>query len=106
MKIKSVFLSFNIKTMKRITLFLLLSVVITGFAQGQDQIDKKSVDGSWLGKLDVNSVTLRIIFNLSLIEKDSIVATLDSPDQGAKNIKIGPVTLDRKEISIKASSTG
>jgi alpha/beta superfamily hydrolase len=102
MKIKSVFLSFNIKTMKRITLFLLLSVVITGFAQGQDQIDKKSVDGSWLGKLDVNSVTLRIIFNLSLIEKDSIVATLDSPDQGAKNIKIGPVTLDRKEISIKA----
>ena len=88
--------------MKRITLFLLLSVVITGFAQSQDQIDKKSVAGSWLGKLDVNSVTLRIIFNLSLIEKDSIVATLDSPDQGAKNIKIGPVTLDRKEISIKA----
>jgi pimeloyl-ACP methyl ester carboxylesterase len=102
MKIKSVFLSFNIKTMKRITLFLLLSVVITGFAQGQDQIDKKSVAGSWLGKMDVNSVALRIIFNLSLIEKDSIVATLDSPDQGAKNIKIGPVILDGKEISIKA----
>jgi hypothetical protein len=102
MKIKSVFLSFNFKTMKRITLFLLLLVVITGFAQGQDQIDKKSVVGSWLGKLDVSSVTLRIIFNLSLIEKDSIVATLDSPDQGAKNIKIGPVTLDGKEISIKA----
>ncbi len=52
--------------MKRITLFLFLSVVLTGSVQAQDQIDKKSVVGSWLGKLDVSSVTLRIIFNLSL----------------------------------------
>jgi alpha/beta superfamily hydrolase len=88
--------------MKKITLFLLLLIIIANTAQGQDQISNNSVVGSWLGKLDVSSITLRIIFNLSLIEKDSIVATLDSPDQGAKNIKIGPVTLDGKDLSIKA----
>jgi hypothetical protein len=88
--------------MKRIISFLFLSVILAGSVLAQDQINNKSVVGSWLGKLDVNSVTLRIIFNLSLIEKDSLTVTLDSPDQGAKNIKIGPVTLDGKDISIKA----
>jgi len=99
---KYVFLKFNNNSMKRITLFLFLSGILAGSVQAQDQINTKSVVGSWLGNLDVNSVTLRIIFNLSLITKDSIVATLDSPDQGARDIKIGPVTLEGKEISIKA----
>jgi pimeloyl-ACP methyl ester carboxylesterase len=102
LKIKYVFLKFNNKAMKRITLFLFLSLILAGSVQAQDQINTKSVVGSWLGKLDVNSVTLRIIFNLSLIEKDSIIATLDSPDQGARDIKIGPVALFGEEISIKA----
>jgi uncharacterized protein len=88
--------------MKKITLFLLLLIIIAETARTQDQISNNSVTGSWLGKLDVSSVTLRIVFNLSLIENDSIAATLDSPDQGAKNIKIGPVTLEGKDISIKA----
>jgi len=88
--------------MKKITLFILLSIILSFSAQAQDQISNKSVAGSWLGKLDVSSITLRIVFNLSLSEKDSLSATLDSPDQGAKNIKIGPVTLVGKDISIKA----
>jgi pimeloyl-ACP methyl ester carboxylesterase len=87
--------------MKRIILFLLLSVFLSGYIHSQE-INNKSVVGSWLGKLNVSSINLRIIFNLSLIEKDSIVATLDSPDQGANNIKIGPVTLGGNDISIKA----
>jgi alpha/beta superfamily hydrolase len=89
--------------MKKIILFL-FSVILAGFyqIQAQDQADKESVVGSWLGKLEINSKFFRIVFNLSLIEKDSIVATLDSPDQGAKDIKIGPVTLEGKEITIKA----
>jgi len=88
--------------MKRIILFLLLSILLTGYVYAQDQTDKKSVVGSWLGRLEVSSIALRIVFNISLIDQDSIVATLDSPDQGATGIKIGPVTLDGREISIKA----
>ena len=88
--------------MKRIIFFLLLSVLLTGYIHAQDQPDKRSITGSWLGRLEVSSIALRIVFNLSLNEQDSIVATLDSPDQGAKGIKIGPVTIERREISIKA----
>lgn len=90
--------------MKKIPL-LILVLFVFGYSNqihAQDQINNKSVVGSWLGKLNVSSIYLRIIFNLSLIEKDSIVATLDSPDQGANNIKIGPVTLEGNDISIKA----
>lgn len=102
MKIKSIFLRFRFKTMKRIILFLLLSVLLTGYVHPQDQIEKKALAGSWFGKIEINTVALRIVFNLTLIEKDSLAATLDSPDQGAKDIKVGPVTLAGKEISIKA----
>ena len=45
---------------------------------------------------------LRIIFNLSVIENDSLIATLDSPDQGAKNIRLGPVTLNGETLKISA----
>jgi uncharacterized protein len=88
--------------MKKITLFLLLSIIFAYSAEAQDQLSNKSVVGSWLGRLEVSSIAIRIVFNISLIEKDSMVVTLDSPDQGAKGIKIGPVTLEGEKISIKA----
>jgi len=102
MKIKSIFLKFRFKTMKSIILFLLLSFLLKGYVHAQDQIEKKALVGSWFGKIEINTVALRIVFNLSLIEKDSLAATLDSPDQGARDIKVGPVTVAGKEISIKA----
>ncbi|MCX6328821.1 MAG: hypothetical protein NTZ85_04785, partial [Bacteroidia bacterium] len=68
-------------------------------------IDKHAIVGSWIGKISTGAVSLRVVFNLSLVEKDSLTATLDSPDQGAKNIKIGPVTLDGNDIKISALVT-
>lgn len=47
---------------------------------------------------------MRVVFNLSVVEKDSLVATLDSPDQGAKNIKLGPVTFTGETIKISAGA--
>ena len=57
-----------------------------------------------MGKIAAGAIPLRIIFNLSLVEKDSLVATLDSPDQGVKNIKLGPVTFDGSKIKISAGA--
>jgi len=45
-----------------------------------------------------------LIFNLRLNDKDSLIATADSPDQGAKNIPLGRVILDDKKLTIKAPS--
>ena len=83
-------------------IFMTVTLLIPDKAISQRIIDKHSLTGSWLGRLNAGAVSLRIVFNLTRVEKDSLVATLDSPDQGAKNIKIGPVVLNGKEIQIKA----
>lgn len=84
-------------------LFLLIVLLIPNQTTAQN-IDKKSVTGSWFGRISVSGISLRIVFNLSIIEADSLVATLDSPDQGARNIKLGPVTFDGKSIKISAGA--
>jgi hypothetical protein len=87
---------------KSILSVFLLIFLVSAPAIAQNQIDKKLLAGSWMGKLNISSISLRIIFNLSLTGKDSIAVTLDSPDQGAKNIKIGPVLIDNEKIRISA----
>lgn len=87
---------------------LLLFLLITSYSiiplTAQDIIDRHSVAGSWFGRLEINAISLRIIFNLALAGEDSLSVTLDSPDQGAKGIGIGPVTLDSNRIKIQAPS--
>ena len=68
----------------------------------QKSIDKKSLQGSWLGKISVNTMEIRLIFNLKLNDKDSLMATMDSPDQGAKNIPLGRVILRNEQFTIQA----
>jgi uncharacterized protein len=91
--------------MKKTAFLVILLIICTCNCniQAQNTIDKKSVSGSWLGKLNISGVTLRIVFNLSVIEKDSLAVTLDSPDQGAKGLKVGPVELAGDKIKISAS---
>ena len=81
---------------------LLFCFLVSVPASTQNVIEKKSVTGSWLGKINTGAIQLRVVFNLSLIDRDSLVATLDSPDQGAKNIKLGPVTLTGSTLRITA----
>ncbi len=88
--------------MRRIFSTCLLVSLIFQLLAGQDAISKKSIAGSWLGKIQAGGVSLRVIFNLTLAGTDSLAATLDSPDQGAKNIKIGLVILDGNDIKISA----
>jgi uncharacterized protein len=79
-------------------IFLITTLSLTG----QKTIEKKSLAGSWLGTLKVNAIELRMVFNIKLNEKDSLTVTLDSPDQGAKNIPVGPVLMDNESVNIKA----
>jgi uncharacterized protein len=90
--------------MKKILFVTLISILImiSNSLSAQTVSTKKNVTGSWSGKLSANGMELKIVFNLKLIEKDSLTATLDSPDQGAKGIPCGRVTLDKKKLVIKA----
>lgn len=90
--------------MKRtISLILVLAAIIsTNLLSAQDSKNKTTLPGSWLGKLSTNGIDLRLVFNLKLNEKDSLISTMDSPDQGAKNIPLGHVTLKDDKLTIKA----
>ena len=90
--------------MKRIILVpvILIFLILTNSLSAQNSIYKTLLPGSWLGKLSLGGIELRVIFNLSVTEKDSLIATLDSPDQGAKDIKLGSVTLTGETLRISA----
>ena len=81
---------------------LMVMIMLTTSLSAQNTINKKILPGSWLGKISANGIDLRLIFNLKLNDKDSLIATADSPDQGAKNIPLGSVILDEKKLTIKA----
>lgn len=65
--------------MKRIfTLFLCLSSMMA--------ISAQSLLGDWTGQLRVGSASLTLVLHLTAEADGSVKATLDSPDQGAKDI--------------------
>ncbi|MDO9341270.1 MAG: alpha/beta hydrolase, partial [Bacteroidales bacterium] len=71
---------------KVLALVILLNSLLLSQSLSAQNIDKRSITGSWLGKIAAGAIELRVVFNLSVVEKDSLIATFDSPDQGAKNI--------------------
>jgi uncharacterized protein len=83
-------------------IILLLTALLLTISMSSQNINKNILPGSWLGKISTNGVDLRLIFNINLNEKDSLTATLDSPDQGVKNIPLGAVILEDKKLIIKA----
>jgi hypothetical protein len=90
--------------MKKIFLLSLLTagLLLTNSLFAQNILIKNILPGSWLGKISTNGIDLRLVFNLKINDKDSLIATLDSPDQGAKNIPLGSVIPDDKKLTIKA----
>jgi len=90
--------------MKKLIIILICLVLLFSptNVKAQNNIDYKSITGSWIGKIPAGGVSLRVIFNLTLAGKDSLAATMDSPDQGVKGIKVGPVIFDGKDLNIKA----
>jgi len=90
--------------MKRIFLFtfLLAAIMLTNSLSAQNITKKNTLPGAWFGRISADGSDLRIVFQLKLIEKDSLIATLDSPDQGAKDIPVGRVILNEKKLVIQA----
>jgi len=66
------------------------------------QVNDTGITGIWLGKLAVGAVQLRIVFNVSVNEEGALTATMDSPDQGAKDVPMGKVTVRNDSLRIEA----
>ena len=85
---------------KLFSLLLLLWIVPCLLVHGQ--VGKDQVAGSWLGILDAGQINLRLIFNLSQEGETDLEATLDSPDQGARGVALGEVSLEGDSLTIEA----
>jgi fermentation-respiration switch protein FrsA (DUF1100 family) len=85
---------------------LLLSTMITPFSAypiSQDATPQ-GLAGIWQGVLKVQSLELRIVFKISKTPEGKLTATLDSPDQGAKDIPVSDVTLENGNVRIEVKS--
>lgn len=90
--------------MKKIIIpaLFLIAGMLSHSLSAQNNSNKNILPGSWLGNISVSGSSIRLVFNLKLNERDSLIATADSPDQGAKNIPLGRVIQNMDSITIKA----
>lgn len=82
---------------KAIIAFALLLATFTMF--GQD------ITGQWNGFLEVRGTQLRIVFHISKTEK-GFTSTMDSPDQGAKDIPVATTTFNKPLLKIEMPNLG
>ena len=73
-------------------------------ASGSLSKDAEKILGTWNGVLDVG-MQLRIAFNLSEYE-GNLIATMDSPDQGANGIPTDKTTFENGKLTIEANKMG
>lgn len=60
--------------------------------------------GQWSGTLEVQGIQLRLVFNVSHTEK-GYKTTLDSPDQGAKDIPIPNTVFENSKVKFEIPQT-
>lgn len=80
-------------------IILLIITVISAFVSA----DALGLSGSWSGKLDLGAMQLRIVFNISKTDTGQWVCTMDSPDQGAKDIKTVIAVTDDTKVDISVA---
>jgi uncharacterized protein len=76
--------------------------MLPNISSAQNPASQNILPGSWLGKISVNGIDLRLVFNIRSDQRDSLSATLESPDQGVKNIPLGQVIFRDNRLTIKA----
>lgn len=85
----------------------ILSLLITlACLTGQAQVQPTSaLVGSWNGKLNFGSMSLTLVLHLEQAD-GYVVATLDSPDQGAKGIPAKKEYLSDDSVAVNVESIG
>jgi len=85
--------------MKKLLLVCSLLISLDSiFAQPSENL---RASGSWLGRLSVQTFSLRLVFNCS-IRNDSLIVLMDSPDQGAKGIPMEKAYIIGDSLIIEA----
>lgn len=84
--------------MNKILLYVLLSVLPYGALA-------QSITGNWFGTLTFGNSKLQIVFHIS--QSDSgYKASMDSPDQGAKNIPVASTIYEAPQLTMDITGIG
>lgn len=78
------------------TLFIIIGYFCFSTLFGQE------INGSWLGELDIPGTKLPVVFNLKQ-SGNELIATMDSPLQGAKDIPVTKATFEKNELTLTSS---
>jgi pimeloyl-ACP methyl ester carboxylesterase len=87
------------------TLLIIGSAFFIVLAQQKDS-SGISIEGIWEGKLKVPGAELRIVFNVSKNSDGTLIATLDSPDQGVSDIPVEEVIFKDSTLHLEVKSAG
>ena len=88
---------------KRLLPVLMIITACTGGVPAWG-IDEPDIEGAWQGTLVFGETKLRVVFVIARDKKGTLTATMDSPDQGVKDIPVDGVRLKggRLLIEVKA----
>jgi len=65
----------------------------------------QDITGKWNGILKIQGTQLRVVFNVEQTE-DGYSSTMDSPDQGQKDIPVTKTTLEKSKIKFELTNAG
>lgn len=82
--------------MKKILFILVLLVVIRG-------LNAQTIVGQWNGLLKIQGIELSLVFHIDSTEQ-GYSATMDSPDQGAKDISVSTVNFIDNTLTLKVAA--
>ena len=85
-----------------LNIFLTVSYLLMA-GQVEQQTD---IEGNWQGVLKVSGMELRIVFKISMDSTGAWMGTMDSPDQGAKDIPVREVVVKEDSLIINMPDIG
>lgn len=91
---------------KSLIILLLAAMAIPATIHAQDKGVKEILQGTWMGRIQSGALYLRLVFNISLNDRDTLKASLESPDQGSVIIPLGAVKVSGDTVLIEAGLIG
>jgi uncharacterized protein len=85
---------------KLVTFSVFLLATLPGMSQSSEITGK--IRGSWSGPLKAGPAELTVVINITTNENDSLIVTIDSPDQGVKGLATSWVRVTADSMIVKS----
>ena len=89
------------KRMGKKSVVIIAALVTLQFSIVALSSGNEAIEGIWQGALKVSGMELRIVFKISQGPEGILTATMDSPDQGAKDIPVDEVIFENGNLRLE-----